>query len=128
MSRSDDYVRKSYDDVKKAIRVLTDFTGATISTVFSGLRVRVKITNLIITDIASPLPPIALANRNSIMIENRSADPIFIGEADVAASGIKEGWEIYSTSVFSTDITDQIVLYGIAPAGKTVNLKIMELA
>lgn len=98
------------------------------SSSFSGLKIRMKITNTTITDVASMLPSLSLTARNSIIIENKGADSIFLGESDVTASGVKEGWELLPTAFFSTDVTDAIAIYAIAPAGKTVNIKIMELA
>lgn len=95
----------------------------------SGLRVRLKITNATVTDTRAALPLAALTGRNSIIIENRDpVNSIFIGENDVTNSGAAEGWEVPSGSSFSTDITDAIIIYAIAPAGQTVNVKIMELA
>lgn len=94
----------------------------------SGLRVRMKVTNMTVTDTETPLPLAALAARNSIIIENKGVDSIFIGESGVSSTGINEGWEISASAFFSTDVTDAIVIYAIAPAGKTVNVKILELA
>jgi hypothetical protein len=96
---------------------------------YSGLRVRLKITNTTVTDVVSAIPLVALDNRNSIIIENRSStDSFFIGEITVTSSGINQGWEITPSSIFSTDITNDIVLYVIADTGKSVDVKIMELA
>lgn len=114
---------------KVAVTLEQDGGSAALEVSPAGLRVRLKITNIVVTDIASPIPLIALSERNSIIIQNRDvSETIFIGESDVQASGTLEGWELSPTSFFSTDITEDIVLYGIAPTGKTVNLKVMELA
>lgn len=94
----------------------------------SGLRIRLKVTNTTVTDVAQALPLIPLENRNSIIIENRGLDSIFVGESDVTSSGSFQGWEIAGSSIFSTDITETILLYTVAPSGKTVDVKIMELA
>ena len=94
----------------------------------SGLRIRLKITNTTVTDTTQALPLVPLENRNSIIIENRGLDSIFVGESDVTNSGTLQGWEIAGSSIFSTDITETILLYTVAPSGKTVNVKIMELA
>lgn len=95
----------------------------------SGLRKRLKMTNMTVGDSAIAIPAVALSQRNSIIVENRdSVESVFIGEADVTASGAFEGWQLSPTSFYSTDITDAIVLYAIAPAGKSVVIKIMELA
>lgn len=113
-----------------AINTVSEIVGA-VSGSFapSGLKVRIKITNMTVTDTKTAIPLTPLIDRNSMIIENRSAiDSIFVGENDVTASGGTEGWEIPVSSGFSTDITDAIILYVVAPAGKTVNVKIMELA
>lgn len=107
--------------------LLTATTGSFTAT-FSGLKIRMKITNMTVTDVATIIPALSLTARNSIIIENKGADSIFLGESDVTASGVKEGWELLPTAFFSTDVTDAISIYAIAPATKTVNIKIMELA
>lgn len=112
-----------------AVRTITEVSGGSIAYSFSGLRERIKITNLTVTDTASALPSTALTNRNSIIIHNLNTTlPIYIGESDVTASGVTEGWTVDPTSFFSTDITANIVLYAIAPIGETISIKIMELA
>jgi hypothetical protein len=94
----------------------------------SGLRVRMKISNIVVNDVASIIPALPLASRNSIILENKGLNSIFLGESNVTASGINEGWEVAPTAFFSTDVTDAIAIYAIAPVGTTVNVKIMELA
>jgi hypothetical protein len=114
-------------DLLTAVRTLSEISGGNVS--FSGLRIRFKITNLTITDVATAIPATALANRNSIIVQNRSQiDSFFLGESDVSNSGAFEGWEVDATSFFATDVTENIVLYAIAPVGKTIDIKIMELA
>lgn len=114
-------------DDETAVRTLSEITGGNVS--FSGLRQRIKITNMTIGDVAISIPPTQLAQRNSIIIQNRSLDKsIFLGESNVEASGIDEGWEVDGTAFFSTDITDDITLYAIAPMGETIDIKVMELA
>ena len=114
---------------KVAVTIEQDGGSAALSVSPAGLRIRLKVTNMTISDVASKIPAVPLADRNSIIIQNRdSGEIIFLGESDVQASGVLEGWELSPTSFFSTDITEDIEVYGIAPAGKTVNLKIMELA
>jgi hypothetical protein len=109
-----------------ALNVVAEVTGSVTP---SGLRIRMKITNLVVTDVANAIPLTALTARNSIIIENRSlTDSVFMGESGVTATGLNQGWEISPTSIFSTDVTNDIIIYVIAPAGKTANLKVMELA
>jgi hypothetical protein len=95
---------------------------------FSGLKIRMKVSNLTVTDTAAILPLLPLVSRNSIIIENKGANSIFLGEINVTASGVNEGWELTPTSFFSVDVSDAIDIYAIAPIGTTVNVKIMELA
>lgn len=106
--------------------VSANVSGGSVS--FSGLRIRMKISNITVGDTAVMLPVLALTDRNSIIIENKGAFSLFLGESDVLASGVFEGWELPPTAFFSTDVTDAIAIYAIAPAGQTVNVKIMELA
>jgi hypothetical protein len=94
----------------------------------SGLRVALKITNITITDVATMIPPISLSLRNSILVENRSVQSLFVGNSNVTATGVNQGWEVAGSSMFSTDVTDAISLYGIAPAGKILTIKVMEIA
>jgi hypothetical protein len=95
---------------------------------FSGLKIRMKVSNLTVTDTAAILPLLPLVSRNSIIIENKGANSIFLGESNVTASGVNEGWELSPTAFFSVDVSDAIDIYAIAPIGTTVNVKIMELA
>jgi hypothetical protein len=117
-------------DIGGAIVPIEVISGAVSVTgnVKSGLSIRMKISNIVINDVASIIPPLSLEMRNSILIENKGPDSVFIGESDVTASGPEEGWEILPTTFFSTDVTDAISIYAISPIGSTNILKIMELA
>lgn len=113
---------KICQDVGEELQIQGEFTP-------SGLRTDLKVTNFTVGDTAVPLPASALTNRNSMIIYNKSAtDILFIGKSDVANSGANEGWEIDPGTYFSLDITDDIVIYGIAPAGQTISVKTLELA
>jgi hypothetical protein len=104
-------------------------TSAVGTFTFSGLSQSIKVTNMTVDDTPDPIPAVSLTGRNSIMIYNR--DPIeklYIGDSGVEASGVNEGWIIDPESYLPFDITDGIVLYAIASAGKTVQIKVMELA
>jgi hypothetical protein len=94
----------------------------------SGLRTGMLVTNLTITDVASALPLVSLASRNSMIFENRGAFSIFFGNSNVTASGANQGWELIPNASYSVDITDTIIIYAIAPVGQTVNVKVMEYA
>jgi hypothetical protein len=96
---------------------------------FSGLSTEVKVSNVVVGDAASTLPLVALTNRNSLIIQNTdTTNSIYIGSSNVASTGANEGWVIGAGEFFSLDITDSIDLYAIASTGKTVSVKIMELA
>ncbi len=94
----------------------------------SGLRVAIKITNMTVDDTPDPIPAVALTGRNSLILENRGAVTIYVGDINVTASGVNEGWAVDPSSSLSFDISDTITLYAIAPAAQTVAVKVMELA
>ena len=94
----------------------------------SGLTTALKVTNTTVTNVAAKLPLTPLADRNSLIIENRDAtNSIFIGNSDVTAAGGTEGWEILAGSYYSLDITESIEIYAIASVA-SVNVKVLELA
>lgn len=99
----------------------------------TGLKVQGKMTTVDITDTASAIPSIALSQRNSLSIANLSTiDTLYIGfSSSVTADsslGNNAGWEVGPSEGFNIDIQDDIVIYGIAETGKTIRVKIMELA
>ena len=88
--------------LQPALRTMSEVTGSITP---SGLHVRMKISNITVTDVAAQVPAAALTARNSIIIENRDAvNSIFIGESTVTATGANQGWEMAATSIFSTDV------------------------
>lgn len=109
-------------DGKTAVRTLTEGSFST-----SGLSTALKVTNTTVGTIATKLPLLPLTARNSMIIFNKGPLSIFIGNSDVTASGVNEGWELDANSYYSTDITDNIELYAISLSG-TNNIKVMELA
>lgn len=79
------------------------------------------------------LPAVALLNRNSLAITNLStADVLYIGfNSSVTADrviGNNSGWEVGPNEGMNFDVRDDIIIYGIVETGKTVRIKIMELA
>jgi len=98
----------------------------------SGLRIALKNTTMDVTDVATPLPAVAIANRNAITIRNLSlVDTVYIGNLNVTADrilGNTSGGELGPNESWNVDITDSIVLYGRTEAGKTARIKIMELS
>lgn len=97
----------------------------------AGLTKNFKVTTMVVGDTAQPIPLIPLEDRNAISIHNKGLETIFIGASNVTpdeVEGITSGWELDAGSYLNFDITDQIILYGICQAGKSVKLKILELA
>jgi hypothetical protein len=126
-------IRKSAEEIipgdKKEYRIRTSSVG-----VFqlSGLSKAMRVTTMSVGDVAIKLPAIPLADRNSLIIYNKSAtDTIFMGPLGVTAdtvTGITSGWEIDPLTYYSLDIQDDIEVYGICEAGKSAIIKLMELA
>lgn len=101
--------------------------------VVTGLKVALKTTTMDITDTSQAVPTTPLSSRNSLSIQNKSnTDTIYIGQAlTVEANsnvGTLAGWEIGPNETWNVDVTDAIILYAIAEAGKTVRVKVLELA
>lgn len=99
---------------------------------FSGLSESIRITTMTVGDTATALPITSLANRNSISITNKSnADTIYLGSASVTADtvvGVTSGWEIPPLESFNVDITDDVIIYAIAETGKSITVKVLEMA
>ena len=100
--------------------------------VFSGLKTALATTIQNVTSTASTLPGTALTGRNSLSVVNLDdTETLYIGNSDVEANrtvGGKGGWEVGPLESFNLDITDNISIYGITESGKTVLVKILELA
>lgn len=97
-----------------------------------GLTTAIRTTTMTVTDVATPLPAVPLANRQAIAIVNLdAAEVLYIGNSNVTAdrvAGNTAGWEVNAQEGFNLDVTDTIVLYGIAEAGQSILVKIMEIA
>lgn len=109
--------------------------GGTVSGTFtpSGLFTAGKITTMNVTDSAIALPSTPLSGRNSLSLTNLSlTDTLYIGfSTGVTANrtiGINAGWEVGPQEGFNLDIQDDIIIYGITETGKTILIKVMELA
>ena len=98
----------------------------------TGLMVEIKITTLDVGDTESALPATALSGRNSIVVHNTDlVETLYVGPTGVTADnvvGTTSGHEIGPRETFALDIQDDIVLYGIAPTGKTIRVKVTEVA
>lgn len=99
---------------------------------FSGLSEAIKISTLSIGDTVTALPTTALSNRNSISIQNKSStETLYVGPSNVEANstvGGNGGWEIPPQEALNFDIKDVVTIYAIAPTGKTILVKILEMA
>jgi hypothetical protein len=130
-------IRKSAGEVvpgaKDEYFLLTKILGAiTGSFSPSGLFTDWLITTMDISDTATPLPATPLSGRNSIIVFNKSlTETLYIGKSDLTAdtvNGTTSGWDIPKNSYYAFDVRDSIVIYGRCETGKSVKVKIMELA
>jgi len=97
----------------------------------AGLTKDFKVTTMTVNDIVTAIPLTPLVDRNAISIHNKGTETVFIGKIDVtpdSVNGFTSGWELDGGSYLNFDITESIVLYGICQVGKSVQLKILELA
>ena len=100
----------------------------------SGLSKGIKTRCFLVTDVATPIPPTSLSERNTILFRNHSSNIVFIGDSNVSATRITGddtgGYEVDPNSTFTVDIkaTTLSTLYAICESGKTAICKTMELA
>jgi hypothetical protein len=118
-------------DGKIAKRVVMP-DGIDANVVFSGLQIGFKITTMTIGDTEVAIPATALTDRNSFSLVNLSeTDTLYLGNTGVTAdrvTGITSGWEVGPNESFNIDITEDIIMYGICESGKTVQIKLFEVA
>lgn len=119
---------------KFALDVSIAGSTGTISGEFTptGLHTAILVTTLDVPDTAVPLPTTAYTGRNSMVVHNKSAtDTLYVGPATVTADnviGTTSGHEVGPGETFAIDIQDDIILYGRAETGKTIRVKITEVA
>ncbi len=99
----------------------------------SGLRIGGRNTTMNVTDTATKLPAVPFPDRNSMSVTNLSGvDIVYVGfSAAVTADrviGITSGAELGPNEGMNFDLTDAVEIWGITEAGKTVMIKIMEIA
>lgn len=90
-----------------------------------------SITVANVTDTAANPIALALADRVSISIRNRSAvNTIYFGNSNLVTADNTStgGWEIGPEEDFNIDLTDANVFFLIAPSGQTATVKILEIA
>lgn len=99
---------------------------------FSGLSIGTRITTMDVGDTPVAIPATPYADRNAMSVSNTSqVDTLYIGNVDVTADteiGTTSGWECGPNENFNCDISDAVVLYAVAPTGKTIRIKVMEIA
>ncbi len=91
-----------------------------------------RITTLEVTSSQTPLPSTAFTDRRSLTVFNASeSDVLYIGSTGITADrvlGTTAGWEIQPNSSINIDFAADVTIYGIAESGKTILVKIMEIA
>lgn len=99
---------------------------------FTGLNIGTKVTTMEVSDSAIKVPAVPYAQRNTISILNLDpTNTLYIGPSTVTAGrtvGTSCGWEVGPNEAFNVDVTDQVDIFAIAPAGKTILIKILEIA
>jgi len=77
------------------------------------------------TEVAVPAGASALAGRVRTFIQNNGSDPIFVGGTGLSTA---TGLEIPKGATLSLEMGQAVPMYAIAPATKTVDARILQLA
>lgn len=99
-----------------------------------GLSKDFKVTTFEVTDVETKLPPVPLRDRNFMVLVNKSiSDDIYVGKTGVVAGnaiGTTSGMDVPASETFNIAIKGnvEVELYGIAETGKTVLVKVIEVA
>lgn len=97
-----------------------------------GLHVGQVITTMMVGDTAVKIPAVPLSDRNELVIQNLSTtDTLYFGNSNVTADrvvGITSGFEISPNAFQNISITDDIEIYGIVESGKSIMIKVWEVA
>lgn len=113
-----------------AVRTCTTIEGGSIEATPSGLQNSFRTTTMVISDTATPIPAVALTDRNSLSIANLdSAETLYVGDSNVTADrvvGITSGWEVGAGETLNFDVKDSIILYGRCETGKSITIKVLE--
>lgn len=88
-----------------------------------SLRTGVITSTVPVSTSAIALPATALRGRKVIVITNTSSTTIYIGDSSVTTAN---GLPLIENQSFAADITDAIVLYGIAGSGSN-DVRVLEL-
>lgn len=99
----------------------------------SGLKNAIDTECFLVTDTATPIPPVALVDRNTILFRNHSlTNIVYIGHSGVTADRVPgsntSGYEVDPNSSFCIDIkaNPATLLYAICETGKTAICKTLE--
>jgi len=119
-----------YLKVRNPVGLPLDING---QVVFTGLSIGIRTSTIQVSDVVTALPAVAFASRNSLLLRNLSdTEVLYLGDATVTAGrtvgSTTNGLEVDSNQEFSVDIASGLTLYGIAPSGKTIIVKITEFA
>jgi hypothetical protein len=107
------------------VRVTGDFTA-------SGLQNGTATLCFLVTDTETAIPPLALADRNTILFRNHSANIVYVGPSGVTADRVinstTSGFEVDPNSTFSIDVkaNPTALMYAICETGKTALCKTLE--
>lgn len=92
----------------------------------SGLNTAGKLTQITL-NIATwtALPATALTDRNGVGFQNRTSDQVLVGFISGAATTL--GWTVDVNGEFFIDVTDAVVIFGLALTG-TPTITVMEVS
>lgn len=95
--------------------------------VVNGLKSGLKTSVITVSDVATPIPAVALVNRNSLSIRVWGPNRVFFGDATVTAT---TGYPKLQFEEIHLDIQDDaaVEMYAICSAGQTCEIRIMEIA
>jgi hypothetical protein len=84
-------------------------------------------TVITVTDVATKIPSSPLSGRNTIAIRIWGAETVYIGDSSVTATN---GYPKMTTEEIFMDVKDNaaVEVYGICAAGKTCEVRVMEIA
>jgi hypothetical protein len=93
----------------------------------AGLKTGLKTTKQIITDVATQIPAVALANRNTISIRILGTSTVYFGEDTVTSAA---GYPKFQYEEMVADITDNpsVSIWAVCAAGETCEVRILEIA
>ena len=100
----------------------------------SGFTKDFRVTTMNITDVPTKLPATPLDDRNSLSINNlvTNSDTLYVNKTSSVtaddAIGTNAGWEIIPNGFMNIDIKNNLELWAVAPTGKTIRVKLLELA